>query len=108
MEHSIELEDQMSSSRTLWGPVMSALTHPSVRLVQGNVPRAGFMEFVLIVFGMYIKIPELCTFIIDRIDQQCNVLILKQCHWNVELTTGTQFLYVSLYCGYAIWKCYLK
>jgi hypothetical protein len=65
---------------------MSALTHPTVRLVQGNIPIAGFMEYVLIVFGMYVRISELCTFISDRIDQQFNVPILKQCHWNVELT----------------------
>jgi len=82
LEHNIQLADQMSSSRTLWGLVMSALTHPAVRLVQGN----GFMEFVPIVLGMYIRISELCTFISDRIDQKFNVLILKQCHWNVELT----------------------
>jgi len=44
------------------------------------------MEFVLIMFGMYIRISELFTFISDRIDQQFNVLILKQCHWNMELT----------------------
>jgi hypothetical protein len=44
------------------------------------------MEFVPVVFGMYIRISELCTLLIDRIDKQFRVLIFKQCHWNVELT----------------------
>jgi hypothetical protein len=71
---------------------MSVLTHPAVRLVQENLPRAGFMEFVLIVFGMYIRISKLHTFISDRIDdQQFNIPIFKQWDWNVEL--GTQYLY---------------
>jgi uncharacterized protein YggT (Ycf19 family) len=86
LEYSIQLDDQMSSSRTLWELVMSVLTHPAARLVQENLPSAGFMEFAPIVFGMYIRICKLCTFISDRIDQQLNVLIFKQCHWNAVLT----------------------
>jgi len=65
---------------------MQALTHPAVRLVQGNLPRADFMEFVPIVFGMYIRICKLRTFINDRIDKQFKVPIFKQCYLNVELT----------------------
>jgi len=40
---------------------MSALTHSTVRVVQGNLSRAGFMEFVPVVFGMYIRISKLCS-----------------------------------------------
>jgi hypothetical protein len=64
---------------------MSALTHPAVRVVQGNLPGAGFVEFVPLVFGMYITISKLCTLLSNRINQQFKVLIFKQCHWNVEL-----------------------
>ena len=42
LEHSIQLDDQTSSSRKLWELVMSALTHPAVRVLQGNLSRAGF------------------------------------------------------------------
>jgi uncharacterized protein YggT (Ycf19 family) len=55
LEHNIQLDGQMFSSRTLWELVMSALTHPAMRLVQGNLPRAGFMDFVPIVSGVYIE-----------------------------------------------------
>ena len=44
------------------------------------------MEFVPVVFGMYIRISKLCTLLCDRIDQQFRVPIFKQCRWNVELT----------------------
>jgi hypothetical protein len=57
-----------------------------VRLVQENLPSAGFMESVPIVFGMYVRICKLLTFISDRIDQQFNIPIFKQCQWNMELT----------------------
>ena len=70
LEHSIQLDDQLSSSRTLWELVMSALTHPAVRVVQGNLPRAGFcVEFMPVVFGTYIRISKLCTLLRNRIDQ---------------------------------------
>jgi len=44
------------------------------------------VEFVPVVFGMYIRISKLCTLLCDRIDQQFRVPIFKQCRWNVELT----------------------
>lgn len=88
----------MSSSRALWGQVVPSLTHPSVRLVQENIPEVVFMELVPIVFGMYTGISELCTFITDRIDQQFIVLIFQQ---SLECgdDTGTQHLFLLLYCG---------
>jgi hypothetical protein len=64
--------------------------------VQGNL-RADLMEFVPMVFGMYIRISELCTFINDRIDKQLKVPIFKQCNLNVELTQAlstSTFLWV--------------
>lgn len=64
---------------------MPALTHPPVRLVRENVPRAVFVELVPVVFGMYIGIFELCTFISDRIDQQFSVPIFQQCHRDMEV-----------------------
>ena len=86
LEHGIQLDDQMSSSRTLWELVMAALTHPAVRVVQGNLPRTVFMEFMPVAFGMYIRMSKLCTLLSDRIDQQYRVPIFKQCHWNGKLT----------------------
>ena len=68
------------------GSWWSALTHPAVRVVQRNLPRAGSMELVPIVFGMYIRISKLCTLRSVSIDQELRVLIFKQCHWNAELT----------------------
>jgi len=38
-----------------WELVMSALTHPAMKLVQGNLLRACFMDFVPIVCGVYIE-----------------------------------------------------
>jgi len=43
------------------------------------------VEFVPVVFGMYLRISKLCTLLCDRIDQKFRVLIFKRCHWNVEL-----------------------
>jgi hypothetical protein len=83
----------MSSSTTLWGLVTSALTHPAVRMVQENVPRADFVEFVPIMFGIYIRISELCTFISDRIDQQHRCLFSVIIYRNITYTQeGSQWL----------------
>jgi hypothetical protein len=74
---------------------MSALTHPAVRVVQGNLRRAGFMEFVPLVFGVYIRISKLCTLLRNRIHQLFRILIFKQCQWKVELTralSGSTFV----------------
>ena len=63
LEHRIQFDGQKPYANTLWGLEMPALTHPSVRLVQENIPRAVFVDVVPTVFGTYLRVCAFCTFV---------------------------------------------